>query len=229
LNEFNVKNELDDSAKSKILHRINQGEPYQYVINQSWFYGMELSVNEHVLIPRPETEELVDYLIKHVPSNSVIDLGTGSGCIALALKKGLPQVKILGVDLSSEALDVAKKNAQKLDLDIEFKHDDMLNPTQTYSDYDLIVSNPPYIEASEQLDETVQQYEPHMALFSPDDALKFYRAVLSFASEHLRAGGTVAVEINQELGKETLALFVDYQAEMLQDMSGNDRFIIAHK
>ena len=109
LNEFNVKNELDDSAKSKILHRINQGEPYQYVINQSWFYGMELSVNEHVLIPRPETEELVDYLIKHVPSNSVIDLGTGSGCIALALKKGLPQVKILGVDLSSEALDVAKK------------------------------------------------------------------------------------------------------------------------
>lgn len=228
LNEYAAKNELDALAKTNLLQRINHGEPYQYVIRQSWFYGMVLSVNEHVLIPRPETEELVDYLIKRVPSKSIIDLGTGSGCIALALKKKFPHAQITGVDISEEALHVAKMNAEKLDLDIEFKCDDMLSTKQTYSDYDLIVSNPPYVDTKEQLDHTVQQYEPHMALYSPGDALRFYKAVISFAKNHLRIGGAIAVEINQKLGKQTLALFADYQAELIQDMSGNDRFIIAH-
>lgn len=229
LNEFIAENESNESNQGIMLRRINSGEPYQYVINKSWFYGMELMVNENVLIPRPETEELIDYLVKRIPSTSVIDLGTGSGCIALGLKKGMPNAKVTALELSARALDVAKTNAQRIDLEIDLVQDDMLNPQQQYGQFDLIVSNPPYIDSSEPLDDNVTQFEPHLALFASDDVLKFYRAVLSFATHHLKDGGVIAVEINQKLGKETLALFSDYQAELIRDMSGNDRFILAHK
>jgi release factor glutamine methyltransferase len=230
LNESLNKKEqsLIDDAKKNWINQLNQGMPYQYIIGEAAFYGLEIMVNQHVLIPRPETEELVEIAISYAPQR-VMDLGTGSGCIALAIKNKLKSSEVMGLDLSKEAIDLAKNNAKKLQLEVEFVHDNMLEPSGEYPQFDLIISNPPYVGEGQALEESVMGYEPHMALFSPGDVLKFYKSLKSWFNTHLKAGGMMLAEINQDLAKETLDVFIEYDAKVIKDFSDNDRFLIVKK
>lgn len=260
---------LEDEAKLKemtnelLLHR-----PVQYVLNEAWFYDLKFEVNESVLIPRPETEELVDWVIKDVrcmmydvrcttgsPNNTprltppsdenhtftihhssftILDIGTGSGCIPITLKKKLPDADVSAIDVSSEALQTASANAKLNEVEIKFLVIDFLNEGnwKQLVNYDFIVSNPPYIKSSEAstIHKNVLEHEPHTALFVPDeDSLLFYRKIADFAMQHLNKNGAVFVEINQLLGKETAALFEQkgFTVELRKDMSGNERMIKA--
>ena len=218
-----------------IIDRLRQGEPLQYIEGKAPFCGMEFAVNSSVLIPRPETAELVDWIVcEHATQQPrILDLGTGSGCIAIALSKQLPQATIQACDISAEALTVAKENARMNEAPVSFFTHDMLDlGTPLPHSYDILVSNPPYIRQSEAADMSIQvtEWEPHTALFVPDDdALRFYRAIAELGqTEALRPGGHIYVEINQALGKETVALFeaYDYQdVELRKDIYGNERMI----
>ncbi len=210
-------------------------KPVQYVLSRAWFAGMEFFVNEHVLIPRPETEELVELVAGwQFQVANVLDIGTGSGCIPISIKKKLPDAVIVSVDISENALEVAKYNAASLNASIVFRLLDFLNENnwQELGKYDAIVSNPPYIKQSESgaMAAHVLAYEPHLALFVPDnDALLFYRKTALFGKEHLNGGGKIFAEINEALGHETLALFQSYgySAELKKDLQEKNRFIIA--
>lgn len=218
-----------------IIDRLRQGEPLQYIEGKAPFCGMEFAVNSSVLIPRPETAELVDWIVcKHATQQPrILDLGTGSGCIAIALSKQLPQATIEACDISAEALTVAKENARMNEAPVSFFRHDMLDlGTPLPHSYDILVSNPPYIRQSEAADMSIQvtEWEPHTALFVPDDdALRFYRAIAELGqTEALRPGGHIYVEINQALGKETVALFEAYgyqDVELRKDIYGNERMI----
>jgi release factor glutamine methyltransferase len=230
--------EIDRILKQLLTHR-----PLQYVLNEAWFYGLKFEVNETVLIPRPETEELVDWIIKEVRSKkyevrsealAILDIGTGSGCIPVALKKNLPETEVSAIDVCSEALHTATTNAVNNETEINFQLLDFLdeNKWDQLSKYDIIVSNPPYIKTTEAntMSKHVLEFEPHKALFVPDeDALLFYRKIADFALQHLLPNGAVYVEINQQLGKETVELFQQkgFTVELKKDMSGNDRMIKA--
>lgn len=230
--------EIDRILKQLLTHR-----PLQYVLNEAWFYGLKFEVNETVLIPRPETEELVDWIIKEVRSKkyevrsealTILDIGTGSGCIPVALKKNLPETEVSAIDVCSEALHTAIINAVNNETDINFQLLDFLNESKwdQLSKYDIIVSNPPYIKTTEAntMSKHVLEFEPHKALFVPDeDALLFYRKIADFALHHLQSNGAVYVEINQQLGKETVELFQQkgFTVELRNDMSGNERMIKA--
>lgn len=218
-----------------IIDRLRQGEPLQYIEGKAPFCGMEFAVNPSVLIPRPETAELVDWIVcEHATQHPrILDLGTGSGCIAIALSKQLPQATIEACDISTEALTVAKENARMNEAPVSFFTHDMLDlGTPLPHSYDILVSNPPYIRQSEAADMSIQvtEWEPHTALFVPDDdALRFYRAIAELGqTEALRPGGHIYVEINQALGKETVALFEAYgyqDVELRKDIYGNERMI----
>ena len=218
-----------------IIGRLRQGEPLQYIEGKAPFCGMEFAVNSSVLIPRPETAELVDWIVcEHATQQPrILDLGTGSGCIAIALSKQLPQATIEACDISAEALTVAKENARMNEAPVSFFTHDMLDlGTPLPHSYDILVSNPPYIRQSEAADMSIQvtEWEPHTALFVPDDdALRFYRAIAELGqTEALRPGGHIYVEINQALGKETVALFEAYgyqDVELRKDIYGNERMI----
>lgn len=218
-----------------IIDRLRQGEPLQYIEGKAPFCGMEFAVNSSVLIPRPETAELVDWIVcEHATQQPrILDLGTGSGCIAIALSKQLPQATIEACDISAEALTVAKENARMNEAPVSFFTHDMLDlGTPLPHSYDILVSNPPYIRQSEAADMSIQvtEWEPHTALFVPDDdALRFYRAIAELGqTEALRPGGHIYVEINQALGKETVALFEAYgyqDVELRKDIYGNERMI----
>lgn len=218
-----------------IIDRLQQGEPLQYIEGKAPFCGMEFAVNSSVLIPRPETAELVDWIVcEHATQHPrILDLGTGSGCIAIALSKQLPQATIQACDISAEALTVAKENARMNEAPVSFFTHDMLDlGTPLPHSYDILVSNPPYIRQSEAADMSIQvtEWEPHTALFVPDDdALRFYRAIAELGqTEALRPGGHIYVEINQALGKETVALFEAYgyqDVELRKDIYGNERMI----
>ena len=218
-----------------IIDRLQQGEPLQYIEGKAPFCGMEFAVNSSVLIPRPETAELVDWIAReHATQHPrILDLGTGSGCIAIALSKQLPQATIQACDISAEALTVAKENARMNEAPVSFFTHDMLDlGTPLPHSYDILVSNPPYIRQSEAADMSIQvtEWEPHTALFVPDDdALRFYRAIAELGqTEALRPGGHIYVEINQALGKETVALFEAYgyqDVELRKDIYGNERMI----
>lgn len=218
-----------------IIDRLRQGEPLQYIEGKAPFCGMEFAVNSSVLIPRPETAELVDWIVcEHATQQPrILDLGTGSGCIAIALSKQLPQATIEACDISAEALTVAKENARMNEAPVSFFRHDMLDlGTPLPHSYDILVSNPPYIRQSEAADMSIQvtEWEPHTALFVPDDdALRFYRAIAELGqTEALRPGGHIYVEINQALGKETVALFEAYgyqDVELRKDIYGNERMI----
>ncbi|WP_263602913.1 peptide chain release factor N(5)-glutamine methyltransferase [Chryseobacterium sp. PET-29] len=232
---------LDDEKKlSEVLSELKTGKPYQYILGETEFHGMSFFVNEHVLIPRPETEELLELAIKKIHASAlpiesmkILDIGTGSGIIPLVLKKHFPDAKVSSVDYSEKALEVAKKNADFHQLNINFIHADYLNFVLE-EQFDVIISNPPYIGIDEQdeIEDSVKGFEPEMALFSPtSDALIFYRKIAEDAQKQLADNGLLFLEINQKLGPETLELYAkDFaEAELIKDLSGNDRFIFGRK
>ncbi|MBY0535566.1 MAG: peptide chain release factor N(5)-glutamine methyltransferase [Chitinophagaceae bacterium] len=218
------------------LKDLSKGRPVQYVLGEAWFYGLQLTVNEAVLIPRPETEELVDWIVKDVKKGNsgtkrILDIGTGSGCIALGIKKGLPAAEVVGMDLSAEALDVAKLNAASNSLAVQWVEDSILNPQQELGTFDIIVSNPPYITAAEkdQMLPHVLDFEPHLALFVYDqDPLLFYKAIYKYSKTHLNAGGALYFEINEQMGGELKRWCLEQGAsevEIKRDMQGKERMV----
>jgi release factor glutamine methyltransferase len=234
--------ELSDAEKrriSQIVERLRQWEPIQYVLGETSFYGLDLSVNPKVLIPRPETEELVARIIKEHAHRRVriLDAGTGSGCIALSLARHLPGSDVTALDISEEALCIARENALRNKLSVAFVCADILSVRQVAGlvsgKFDIIVSNPPYVKESEKsgMGKNVFLYEPPQALFvSDDDPLVFYRAIARLAKAKLREGGTLYFEINALLGKETLDALKEEgfrKTELIRDLSGKDRIIIA--
>ena len=231
----------------RILQQLLTHRPLQYVLNEAWFYGLKFEVNESVLIPRPETEELVDWIVKDVrgmnydvrseaPPLTILDIGTGSGCIPIALKKNLPETEVSAIDVCSDALYTATTNAVNNNTEINFQLLDFLDESKwsELSKYDIIVSNPPYIKTTEAntMSKHVLEFEPYKALFVPDeDALLFYRKIADFALQHLQPKGAVFVEINQQLGKDTVDLFQQkgFTVELKKDMSGNERMVKASR
>lgn len=221
----------------EIINRLIQFEPIQYILGETEFYGLTLKVNPAVLIPRPETEELVDWIIKdyHLLNPVILDIGTGSGCIPISLLKNLPGASAEGWDISTEALMVAKENAVINQVNIDFHYADILKPTlpSQKEKYDIIVSNPPYITTSEQLSmlKNVIDYEPHIALFVPDtDSLIFYRAIADIAINQLKSGGNLYFEINEAYGNKTVDLLVlkGFKNIILKkDINGKERMIKA--
>lgn len=228
MNEAIEQRGLTQEKEQEWLHQLNEGVPYQYILNEAHFYGLTLYVDNNVLIPRPETEELVEKALAFHP-NMVLDLCSGSGCIALAIKHKLPKAEVTGLEWSEQALNVAKNNSEKLGLNVNWILDDMLNPVASYGSYDMIVSNPPYVGEEEQLSSQVHEHEPHMALYSPGDDMKFYKKLKYWYQNHLADNGILLAEINQEKGDETASIFSDYNAEILEDMSGNKRFLLLKK
>lgn len=247
--------ELSQEQESKlrsILQNAKGREPVQYLMRQAHFYGLDLYVDQSVLIPRPETEELVDWIVKDVKASKkkvfedymtqadatkelkILDIGTGSGCIALALKNVIQKAEVWGCDVSDEALNVARRNGSELNIRVDFQSVDILDESQQRSlpTVDIIVSNPPYIPAAEK--ETVPlnvvQFEPHTALFVPDnDPLLFYKAVSQFAKKRLYPAGAIYLEIHENLGREVLAHFEQegYGVELKKDMQGKPRMVKA--
>jgi len=217
---------------AEILSRLETGEPVQYILGETEFYGFPFKVNPAVLIPRPETEELVQWVLetaKHTPVKTILDIGTGSGCIAIALKKHLPNVQVYAMDVSAAALNIAKQNAKLNDTDVHFIFDDILNPTEQLPQFDIIVSNPPYVtlEDKEKMHTNVTDFEPHTALFVPqDDPLIFYRVITQFAAKRLNPFGHLFFEINESYGEQTIDLINSNRfinSELRKDLTGRDR------
>lgn len=224
---------------SKIFYALGQlkeNTPLQYIIGKTEFYGLDFSVNKNTLIPRPETEELVDWIIKDNlnESKSILDIGTGSGCIAISLAKHLPESCIHAMDISEKALKMAKKNTILNHVSVDFIEQDILNIKEYKSNfYDIIVSNPPYVRALEKkkMQENVLNHEPHLALFVTDEnPLVFYEAIVLFALKNLNKNGLLYFEINEFLGKETIALLEKHgfiNIELKKDLFEKDRMIKA--
>ncbi|VXC23410.1 Release factor glutamine methyltransferase [Flavobacterium sp. 9AF] len=218
-----------------ILIQLKKEKPIQYIIGETEFYGLRFLVNENTLIPRPETEELVLWIIESQNKSSqeiaILDIGTGSGCIPISLKKNISNAKVVAIDVSTDALAVAKKNAILNQTAIHFIHKDILQTETLDARYDIIVSNPPYVRhlEKEEIKKNVLDYEPHMALFVEDtDALLFYRKIAQLALKSLNTNGYVFFEINQYLGLETVQLLEKLgfiNIELKKDIYGNDRMI----
>ncbi len=218
---------------------LKRGRPIQYILGKAWFMGETFEVNQDVLIPRPETEELtqlvIDEIMRHDETLSVIDIGTGSGCIPIMIKKKKPRTHVYGVDISGGALTVAKANAEKLNAEVKFLHADFLDRAswEKLPLCSIIVSNPPYVKQSEaeSMADRVKEHEPETALFVPDeDALIFYKAIAEFAKIKLKPNGKVFVEINEALGFETCIVFQEAglsDVVLKQDLGGKDRFVVA--
>ena len=237
------KNLDDHTDWPSIMARLQQHEPVQYVIGEADFYGRKFVVNPSVLIPRPETEELVQWVISTVKRWSksttqpikLLDIGTGSGCIAITLAKELPQVQVWAWDVSAEALEVARQNAERYQATIFFEQIDVLAYDPTCASLDelflAIVSNPPYVTYSEskQMQENVLLHEPHLALFvADDDPLIFYKKIAQIAQHCLVADGGCFMEINEQYGTETKQLFEEKSfqlVQLLQDIHGKERFV----
>ena len=224
-----------------ILNDLQIGKPIQHILEEAHFYGAAFKVNEQVLIPRPETEELVDWIISDNSSQfsintnhkiSVLDIGTGSGCIPITLKKHLPKAEISTLDVSANAIAVAKENAEQINVKIKFIEADILT-FKSEEKFDVIVSNPPYIRDLEKADmhNNVLVYEPHLALFVRDEnPLIFYKVIADFARTNLKPNGQLYFEINEYLGKETIEMLATkgfINIELRQDMQGKDRMIKA--
>lgn len=233
---FEIPSEKETQLRDAVAELLT-GKPYQHILGEAFFYGLPFMVNQHVLIPRPETEELVelatDRIRKAWPGKeefSILDIGTGSGVIPVVLKKTFPQAQVSALDVSASALAVAKKNAAQHQADITFVQGDYLT-MELQGPFDLLISNPPYIGLDEttEIAASVRDFEPNLALFSPtEDALVFYRKIATDGLRILNEGGFVCLEINQKFGRETLELFEQYHhKELIKDLSGNDRFIVA--
>lgn len=227
----------------ELLPRLLNMEPVQYVLEHSWFCDLKIKVTPDVLIPRPETEELVAIILKEnkKPNAHIIDIGSGSGCIAIALKKKLPSATVTGIDISQKAVDLARLNALRLRLAVNFHQMDIFTYPDhtdfmhTYEPFDVIVSNPPYIPTSEKekMHANVVNYEPHLALFvSDDDPLIFYRQIIHFAKVFLAEKGRIYFEIHFNQQEAILDLLKQAGFEKvsgLSDISGNNRFVIAER
>jgi release factor glutamine methyltransferase len=231
-----------------ILDELKTGKPVQYILGNTEFYGLPFLVNPAVLIPRPETEELVEWILSSVGSRqwavgsslvSILDIGTGSGCIAISLKKSLPEASVTALDISADALHTAKQNAVINEVDVNFVQKDILEEAlkseieNLKSEISLIVSNPPYVTLIDktQMHTNVTDFEPHTALFVPEDnPLLFYKAIADYATKHLADKGMLFFEINESFGNETVDLLKDKgftAIELRKDMSGRDRMVKA--
>jgi len=237
---LNPNFELSDAAIEKwntILADLQKEKPIQYITGETWFYGLRFEVNENTLIPRPETEELVEWIIESQKSKvksqkfDILDIGTGTGCIPISLKANLPQANVSAIDVSEKALEVAKRNATSNKLEINFILTNILEAKDLNQYFDVIVSNPPYVRNLEkqEIKKNVLDYEPHLALFVEDtDALLFYRKIAQLALKNLSPNGLLFFEINQYLGKETVELLENLgfkNIELKKDIYGNDRMI----
>jgi release factor glutamine methyltransferase len=242
-----VKSEtVSDNHLDRLQHFTNElrtGKPVQYVLGEAWFEGLCLNVNEYTLIPRPETEELANLCASWVSTNfnnkqhiQILEIGTGSGCISIALHNKIPTAIITAVDISAGAIEVATSNAATYNAPIQFKTLDFLDKTYwpDLGSYDIIISNPPYIAENEKTNMAghVLDFEPHTALFvANNNPLIFYNAIANFGNTHLSSGGALFVEINQALGPQTQDVFVknNYTAVLKKDLFENDRMIVATK
>jgi release factor glutamine methyltransferase len=223
---------------------LKKQKPIQHILGKADFYKLKFIVNEHVLIPRPETEELVKLIVDDFNlrtlslskgAETFLDIGTGSGCIAIALKKNIPQAIVKAIDVSEEALTVAKQNAERNNVNVNFFKQDILLPSSLNELFDVIVSNPPYVREQEkkQMHSNVLNHEPHLALFVPDDdPLLFYKAIANYASTHLKPQGKLYLEINEYLGEETQKLFQEKgfrDVVLVKDINGKNRILRGSK
>lgn len=242
--EFEVS-ETDLEKWKTIISELKTEKPIQYITGEAWFYGLRFEVNENTLIPRPETEELVEWIVESQKSKvenlniqksnnlTILDIGTGSGCIPITLKKEIPNAQVSAIDISEKALEIARKNASDNQVEVNFIHRNILETESLDEKYDVIVSNPPYVRNLEkqEIKRNVLDYEPHLALFVDDsDALLFYRKIAQLALKSLAPNGKLFFEINQYLGKETIELLEQLgfkNIELRKDFMGNDRMICA--
>jgi len=237
---LNLDQVIDANEYNKFqntIERLKNYEPIQYIVGETEFYGLTFKVNNNVLIPRPETEELVEWIINTVDKSKdlkILDIGTGSGCIAISLAKNLPNANVYALDVSAQALHIAEQNANINKVDIEFIESNILDPDFN-TNIDLIVSNPPYVRQSEkaEMKSNVLDNEPHLALFvEDDDALQFYKAISQFAVNNLSENGLLFFEINEYLGDEIRELFKQFKFKnvvLKQDIFGKARMIKANK
>jgi len=228
-NDFIMWEELVNHLKNEV--------PIQYLLGKTNFYGLDFEVNENVLIPRPETEELVEWIINEnaIPEKSkkikILDIGTGSGCIAISLAKNLPNAEVFGIDVSKKAIETAKRNAVRNNVDVTFMFLNILETDVFACQFDIIVSNPPYVRNLEKIEikKNVLDYEPHLALFVEDnDALIFYKKIALLSKTGLNKNGKLYFEINQYLGKEMIELLekMDFKnVELRKDIYENDRML----
>jgi len=218
----------------KICSELKTGKPLQYILGETFFYDCRIRITSETLIPRPETEELVHYVIKENEgfTGNIIDFGTGSGCIAIALARNLPGSEITGIDISEEALEVAKENAVMNNVNVSFRKGDILNPDiSNLPEAEIIISNPPYVRDSEKklMNRNVFDFEPHRALFVSDaDPLIFYRSILGIARKILLPGGNIWFEINEAMGNSMVDLLRSFgyiNIEVIKDINSKDRII----
>ena len=227
LKKYIDKDKLEDGLK-----RLENGEPVQYIVGNVDFYGNKIIVNKNVLIPRFETEGLVEKTIEYFKNNkkmlNILDLGTGSGCIAIALKKEL-NCNVDAVDISIDALEVAKENAKLNNVEINFINSDMLD--KVTKKYDLIISNPPYIAYDEEIMDIVKDNEPHIALYASDDGLFYYKEIIKEANKYLNDNGLLAFEIGYLQGDKLLEYSKKYfdKVKVEKDLSGKDRYLFIEK
>lgn len=221
-----------------IVSDLKTEKPIQYILGETEFYGLQFEVNENTLIPRPETEELVQLIINDEEKGkrekgkvTILDIGTGSGCIAISLAKNLSTAEVFAIDVSDKALATARKNAAINEVNVNFMLKNILETEDLEPQFDIIVSNPPYVRNLEkaEIKQNVLEYEPHLALFvEDDDALLFYRKIGQLAKKNLNLNGKLYFEINQYLGKETVALLENLNfknVKLIKDIYGNDRMI----
>lgn len=225
-----------ETAISNVITRINDQEPVQYIFGETEFFGRKFMVNANVLIPRPETEELVSLVIDHfkqtnISGPSIVDIGTGTGCIAISLALEISDSKVFAIDVSAEALETARANATNLKADVRFLSSNILIDPIPLDALDAVVSNPPYIPLSEKptMKSNVTRFEPSLALFvEDDDPIVFYRAIASNAFRSLKAGGLLAVEINERFGADVATVITEFgfnNVEVVRDLFGKERIV----
>ncbi|MCF6280551.1 MAG: peptide chain release factor N(5)-glutamine methyltransferase [Flavobacteriaceae bacterium] len=231
LNPNQKISDSDATFFTNALKKLQKEIPIQYIIGTTEFYGLPFYVNEHVLIPRPETEELVSWILDGTKPKTILDIGTGSGCVAISLAKNLKNTEVWALEISKDALKIAQKNAKLNNVDVNFLNKDILTLKTLPQQFDIIVSNPPYVRMQEkqEIKNNVLDNEPHLALFVDDNnPLLFYDKIADIAIKNLTKNGVLFFEINQYLGEETVALLKNkgfMTIELRKDIFGNDRMI----